>query len=89
MVISLCAHLYAKRIFSRNLNILFLMKKVGKRRSFFRIGENRGISQEKGNHRKKGEDCAPWYCDSCIWKFWSLNRKNCTFHVTQALYCYV
>ena len=45
MVISLCVRSYAKRIFPRNSNIVFLMKK-GK------IFENLG---RKGNCSRKGE----------------------------------
>ena len=56
MVISLCARSYANRIFPRNSNIVFLMKKG---EDFREYEKKRGIYQEKGKHRKKGEDCAP------------------------------
>ena len=46
MVISLCARLYAKRIFPRNSNVVFLMKK----------GE---FLKKRGNTEKKGQTVYP------------------------------
>ena len=52
MVISLCARSHAKRIFPRNSNIVFSMKK-GEKGKIFGNRKKEGISKKKGGKRRK------------------------------------